>query len=165
MLCTSKHATRKGNQPCTRRNITYKGTCSKCKESQQTTEYIGESGADMYDRGRKHLQLWKACHPDSWMMCHYVDKHADTQKDMTTYTFEVIKYHRSALERQVEEACLKKWLKADPKVENLNSKCEYNRCIIPKLGSVGNMGDPQPKNLKRMQQIRSGNGCLNTQYK
>lgn len=47
---------------------------------------------------------------------------------------EVIKYHRTAFERQVQEACLIKWSMADPGIRNLNRKFEYNRSIIPELG-------------------------------
>ena len=47
---------------------------------------------------------------------------------------EVIKYHRTAFEHQVQEACLIKWSMADSGTRNLNRKLEYNRSIIPELG-------------------------------
>ena len=89
----------------------------------------------MFSRAKRHHQLWEAGSEKSFMMRHYIQHHEDVPKDQVEYSFEVLQYHRSAFERQVQEACAIKWSREDPGVLNLNRKLEYNRSIIPEIGT------------------------------
>ena len=68
-LCWTKRLTgKKKRQSCTRRNLTYRGECLLCggDDGSPKAEYIGETGADMFTRGRKHHQLWMSGSENSW---------------------------------------------------------------------------------------------------
>ena len=170
-VCISKPITMKSGQSCSRRSLTYRGTCFICKDSDSlpTAEYIGETGADLYTRSRTHQRLWERADIRSWMLRHYVLTHQDIERSQVEFTFEAIKFHRTAFKRQVQESCLIKWSKQDPEKNNLNNKCEYNRSIIPELGAATNPTttemEEERKTIEKVKEwkVRNGFGELKTE--
>ena len=150
-LCESKVITGKTKQSCTRRNLTYRAECLFCKESEvlRPAEYIGETGTDLYTRAKRHYQLWVRGDTSSWMLRHHFETHKEVPREDVHFSFEAIKYHRTAFERQVEEACLIKWSRGDPGINNCNLKLEYNRSIVPELGDMG----ATPEDIKKSETI------------
>ena len=65
------------------------------------------------------------------MLKHIVDKHGETNPDNVEFRMMVLQYHRTALERQVSELIK---IQTYRKHHILNSKSEYNRCAVPRLG-------------------------------
>ena len=123
-VCESKGTTGKWGQSCTRRNLTYRVVCLHCKETEglKIAEYIGETGTDLYTKSKRHYQMWIWGDAQSWMMRHHMDIHPETPREEIRWTFEDIRYHRTAFERQVEEACLIKWSRGDSGINNCNQK-------------------------------------------
>ena len=68
------------------------------------------------------------------MWKHKVMRHPDEE---VTFTMKVIKKHKSAFERQVQESVLIELNQVDGNI--LNSKSGFNRCLIPRLTVM--MGD------------------------
>ena len=64
------------------------------------------------------------------MLKHHLRSHPDRNLGDMAFTFSIKSHFSSAFRRQVGEAVAIKMSIADPKVLNLNSKLEYNRCLI-----------------------------------
>ena len=128
MICN----TGEKNGDCRRRNVCYQTWCQICKEKGRDTMYLGETGRTGYERAREHVGDWKSRKEDSHMHEHGEKEHRDTEGG-PHFGMKILKSHRSALERQIHEAVLisNSWQK-----EILNSKQEYNRCIIPRLAVI-----------------------------
>ena len=67
------------------------------------------------------------------MVKHYIDKHEGEEMDEEMFAVKVIRYTRSAFERQILESFLIH--DKNSKSDILNSKSEYNRCALPRLTS------------------------------
>ena len=67
------------------------------------------------------------------MLKHYIEKHSNVEiKDMK-FSVKVLRSYFSAFERQIGESVyINNYLKQG--IELMNSKNEYNRCIIPRIG-------------------------------
>ena len=52
---------------------------------------------------------------------HYVRHHQDVPKEDARFTYEVLKFHRSAFDRQVHEALQIKWSKSDPAIISVST--------------------------------------------
>ena len=93
----------KGNSKCRKNNIVYKSSCNwwVAKGSNQGT-YIGESGRSLYELSQELLadamarktssHIWK-----HWALCH------GSSMTKPKFSFNLIRVHRSCLERQVHE--------------------------------------------------------------
>ena len=67
------------------------------------------------------------------MIKHFIEKHRDMKMEEMKFSVRVLKNYRSAFERQIGESIFINYnLKQGTAL--LNSKNEYNRCIIPRLG-------------------------------
>ena len=88
---------------------------------------MGETSRSGYERGTEHMRDKMSMKETSHMNTHDVEAHGDIENK---YSMKVVRGHRSALSRQIHEAVLisNSWGK-----NLLNSKFEYNRCIIPRL--------------------------------
>ena len=106
---------------CNRRNLVYRATCTLCEDQRKAdleeaaergeeegfvsrrkvAEYIGESGRSIYRRGKEHLELWSREEETSFMMKHLVQHHSSRPKEDLRFRFEVIKFFRTAFERQI----------------------------------------------------------------
>ena len=119
----------KGGGNCQKRNITYKTECQSCQErSGKERIYVGESARTAYERGQEHSQDYLKLKEDSHMYKHWVEEHQGEQRPI--FSMKVIRSHVSAFARQIHEAvCIE--INAS---KTLNSKGEYNRCQLPRLG-------------------------------
>ena len=66
------------------------------------------------------------------MLKHILDKHKGKQPGEVKFLMKAVKFHKSAFERQIQEAVL---IQANRAHHLLNSKSEYNRCALPRLGT------------------------------
>ena len=78
--------------------------------------------------------------PRSHMLKHYVNSHMNIKLEEMKFKMRVVKRYRSAFERQIGESIyinsnLRKGFNL------LNSKNEYNRCSLPRLGISLSMKD------------------------
>ena len=116
------------NGDCRRRNLVYKTQCGECKEKGKDTVYVGESARTGYERGLEHQKDAKQKKENSHIATHCAENHSGQGREK--FSMKVMRTHRTALTRQIHEAvvianCWNKNL--------LNSKQEYNRCIIPRI--------------------------------
>ena len=128
MICN----TGEKNGDCRRRNVCYQTWCQICKEKGKDTVYLGETGRTGYERAKEYVGDWKSRKEDTHMHEHGEKEHRDTEGG-PHFGMKILRAHRLALERQIHEAVLisNSWQK-----EILNSKQEYNRCIIPRLSII-----------------------------
>ena len=115
---------------CRRRGVVYQTQCIDCKEkSGRQSVYVGETSRTAFERGTEHARDRKSRREDSHMYLHTEEEHPGGE-DRIKFEMKVIRSHQSALSRQIHEAVLiaNSWNK-----NLLNSKSEYNRCIIPRL--------------------------------
>ena len=66
------------------------------------------------------------------MWKHTTLKHGNKEK-LPSFSFKIIKFFNTTLERQVYEAVQLRILAETPGLEIMNSKGEYNRCKIPRV--------------------------------
>ena len=114
---------------------------SECKDDDRQTKevvatpvkYIGETSRSAYERLREHYKDFENLSTKSHMIKHYIECHRDIKKEEMRFNVKVLKTFRSAFERQIGESVYINFnLKNGSKL--LNSKNEYNRCIIPRIG-------------------------------
>ena len=132
----------KGN--CRKRSVTYETSCDTCRAAnaqagiestpQNVSKYIGEASRSAAERSAEHLADFRAEKEESHIWKHKVVSHPDEE---VTFTMKVIKKHKSAFERQVQEFILIELNQVDGNI--LNSKSGFNRCLIPRLTIM--MGD------------------------
>ena len=137
MLCQTKLTSEEQPKSCYKRNAVYQISCSECDALAKTDEtkmrslYIGETCRSSFERGREHLDAREDLKPDSHMLKHVLLHHEEKQ-DEVHFDMTIKKFHRSAFERQVHESVI---IQASRNNSNLmNSRAEFNRCSIPRLG-------------------------------
>ena len=125
---------------CRVRNIIYQNICIPCKDAEKSTRYIGESARTMYERGQEHAEDAKNPSKLSHMRDHVEQCHQELSEVLQRdpgkiFSMQLIKPARSALSRQLREAV---------EIANnitggvlLNSKEEFNRCLIPSIQVLG----------------------------
>ena len=131
---------------CRKRNLVYKTQCLVCKEQGREALYVGETARTAYERGREHHQDRRSHSEKSHMYCHSMEEHSQSE-EQPQFSMKVYKTHRSALARQIHEAVViaNSW-----DIKLLNSKSEYNRCIIPRISvMVGQKEDTGSKITER----------------
>ena len=127
-----------GNGECRRRSVTYMTTCDLCRANnaaagvQDTAEnvaaYWGEASRSAAERSAEHLQDYRAKNEDSHIFKHQQIEHPDQE---VTFTMKVLRKHKSAFSRMVEESTLITLNQNSSKI--LNSKSGFNRSQIPRL--------------------------------
>ena len=119
----------KGGGDCRKRNVTYKTECQTCQEkSGKERVYVGESARTAYERGLEHAQDFLNEKEDSHMQKHWTEEHQGEKRP--EFSMKVLRSHVSSFVRQIHEAvCIE--MNAS---KTLNSKGEYNRCQLPRLG-------------------------------
>ena len=159
LLCETKAKTGKNtSQSCTRRSITYMTWCQTCfemeveklegteveKEEQKNAIkyhlYLGETSRSAFERGFEHKDGIRKLNKANHFLKHLVDKHREEDWEKVDMQMKVVKYHRSAFERQIYEAVL---IQEYRHHHILNSKSEYNRAALPRIGIK--MGDKEFK--------------------
>ena len=137
-MCHTKAATGKNlDQNCSKRSLVYETWCYDCLKKKEEGvdggiyKYIGETAKSAHERGANHLYDRKNLDLGSHMLKHAVECHEDKQPEKVEFHMKVLAFHKSSFERQIDEA-----VKIQYNRENniLNSKSEYNRSSIPRLG-------------------------------
>ena len=102
---------------CRKRSIIYENSCIVCNPAEKKTKnkkdleddrrtpsiYVGESAGSLDERTREHLKDATDVQVESHMRKHWEIEHGDLQGP-PRFKMKVIKYCRSALERQIGEA-------------------------------------------------------------
>ena len=148
-------------QNCTTRSIVYMTWCQTCYDndveklegSKEEIEdkkkrikyhlYIGESSRSAFERGSEHLAGIKRLMSSNHFLKHLVDKHKNEDWDKIEMRMKIMTTHRKAFERQIHEAVL---IQEYRHHFLLNSKAEYNRSALPRLGLK--MGDKEFRKLE-----------------
>ena len=94
-------------------------------------KYIGETAKSAFERGANHTYDRKNLDLGSHMLKHSIEHHEGADPEDVTFHMKVLKYHKSSFERQIDEAVK---IQHNRKHNILNSKSEYNRSSIPRLG-------------------------------
>ena len=139
-------------QSCTRRSVIYETHCATCLEREterimsldleeqekkrmiseiKRYVYIGESARSAYERLWEPQRALKQLSPDSHMLKHIVAVHGEEEIEEIEFHAKIIKYTRTAFERQIRESTLIQESRETSHI--LNSKAEYNRCSLPRL--------------------------------
>ena len=102
-------------------------------KKRKVVKYVGETSRSGYERQIEHFKDYKNLYLRSHILKHYLDCHQDISLEKLEVRMRVIGRYRSSFERQIGESI---WLNSYLKegVIILNSKNEYNRCSIPRLG-------------------------------
>ena len=154
LLCESKQTHKSiENQNCHKRNVVYEMWCETCRQADEKEKpendkkeikmhkYIGESSRSCHERGFEHQQDCEQLKPGSHMLKHILDKHEGKQPGEIKFHMKAIRFHKSAYERQVHESVM---IKENSKGHYiLNSRAEYNRCALPRLGTK--LGEKETK--------------------
>ena len=173
LLCLTKTLTGKDKKKdCTKRNILYELKCLTCEEKIRTEiegseddeeikkeklknmkvpRYVGESSRSAYERGFEHLDKLTTMNSKSQMLRHLVDMHEGQEFEEVKWGMFILKYLRTAFERQIEEAV---HIQQGAETGNiLNSKSEYNQSSIPRL--VTKIGDKETEMKEWEKEIKT----------
>ena len=94
-------------------------------------KYVGETSRSVYERTWEHTNSMKQLQTSSHMLKHMLEVHGEEEMEKVEFGARVLKFARSAFERQVMESVLIQ--EEREKHHILNSKSEYNRCSLPRL--------------------------------
>ena len=101
-------------------------------ERKKSVKYIGETSRSGFERSKEHWDQFENLSYKSHMLKHYAESHKDLELKDLKFEMRIVKKYRSSFERQIgESVCINHNLREG--TELLNSKNEYNRCIIPRL--------------------------------
>ena len=116
-------------------------------EKGKSAVYYGETARTAYERGKEHWQDGEKGIEESHMWTHQQEQHEGDGE--IRFGMKIVKAHNSAFSRQVHEA-VEIILSKNQTI--LNSKQEYNRCILPKLAVQ--MGDKFEGNTEDNQKFK-----------
>ena len=104
------------------------------KERQEVAlfKYVGETNRSCYERGFEHEAARRGFHKNSHMLKHIVEHHSEEDMRKIRFGMKAVRFHRSPFERNIFESVLIQNNRT--KHHLLNSKSEFNRCAIPRLG-------------------------------
>ena len=96
-------------------------------------KYIGETSRSAFERFKEHREDFKGIEAGSHILKHYLESHREIPMDELEMKMKVLKKYKNSFERQIGESI---WINHNLKEGTilLNSKNEYNRCSIPRLG-------------------------------
>ena len=128
-------------------NIPPQGKCDSDNPGGEVTlyTYIGESSRSAHERGFEHLRDAREFNPTSHILKHILDKHPSSKPEDVHFDMKIIRKHQSPFERQIFESVIIQ--KMREKHHLLNSRSEYNRCALPRLGLQ--LGDKEFKARSR----------------
>ena len=152
--CWTKIRTGKNKtQDCTKRNCIYETWCISCWEKDVTRveemckedeemkkvmmkkikvhKYIGETSRSVYERTWEHTHSMEQLQTSSHMLKHMLEMHSEEEIKDVEFGAKVIRFTRTAFERQVMESVLIQEEREQHHI--LNSKLEYNRCSFPRM--------------------------------
>ena len=116
-------------------------------------KYVGETARSCYERQQEHFKDYTNLNLRSHILKHYLDCHRDIKLEELEFRVRVIGRFRSSFERQIGESI---WLNSYLKegITILNSKNEYNRCRIPRLGLELNSTDALEDYKEKQEEMR-----------
>jgi hypothetical protein len=112
--------------------------------------YIGETCRSAYERGFEHIDDIRQLKPSSHLLKHLVDQHEGEDFGQVDFRMEIVTYSRTAYERQIMEAVQ---IQHHREHNLLNSKAEFNRSAIPRLGLK--MGGKEYKEKQQEEKIEN----------
>ena len=78
--------------------------------------------------------MHKGLNTDSFILRHKLKEHREMEEEqLPRVAFEIIKYHRTAMERQIFESLMIRKSMKNKRNTTLNNKLEYNRCVLPDI--------------------------------
>ena len=148
LMCTTKVETGKNkNQSCSNRNALYETWCETCelrekekadqkqgKKNRVTrmVKYVGETARSCHERGGEHIDDMKQYRTSSHLLKHCLTFHEHEDFQEVKFRMKAVRFHRTAFERQIHESV--RIQQERERHELMNSKSEYNRCALPRLG-------------------------------
>ena len=130
------HCGRKNCAPCDTKpgkckspNISYRITCQTCKVIGVKATYIGESSRTFFDRAKDHTNALKAKNSKYGIVKHWMECHP-LMEEPPKFSFNLIKSHKSAMDRQIFEALA---IEAEDCQISMNNKAEFGRNFIPRM--------------------------------
>ena len=104
----------------------------KEKKERPEVKYVGETSRSGYERMREHFRDFENLSTSSHMLKHFIEKHRNIKKEDMRFGVKILRSYNSAFERQIGESVwINDYLRNG--VQMMNSRNEYNRCIIPRL--------------------------------
>ena len=154
MYClTSKEATFSCRTP----GVGYSITCELCSAGGLVSKYQGETGKNLYARGRMHIQEFKASTQSNCMVIHNRIFHPQlvcVPGDETfNFRMEMTGVFKTPLDRQVDEAMR---IKNDKVDHIMNSGSEWRADSIPRAAFSAPGLDNRMEISQRKQQIGGG---------
>ncbi len=140
-ICTEGNEKMVGR--CYTRNVTYKSTCSLCKDLGVASTYIGETSRSVLERELEHRQDAQGSSENSHRRSHIESAHPERSHEDPNkhFVIEIMKTHKSSFQRLVHEA-----LEIRRGGESLlNKKEEYCRNLLPNLQLEFPMSKKQEK--------------------
>ena len=145
MCETSQETKGVKSQDCSKRNILYETWCQDCKQADEDEaiikgddpkkiplyKYLGESARSGFERGTEHMEDRRLLDTGSHMIKHLLDRHRGENFDDIKFRMRVLRYHRSAYERQIHESVAIQTQRKHHHI--LNSKSEFNWCALPRM--------------------------------
>lgn len=134
--CTLCEARRQGDETvsgsCKSKSITYQTICKLCKDQGKETIYVGGSGRSIFERGKEHVKNSLSQKAKSHIREHIETDHPGQEPEIGSFKFSITGTYHSALDRQLAEA-IKIRRAQNTRAKVLNSKFEFNRCVIPAI--------------------------------
>ena len=133
----------------------YDDFCDQCKEAGENYQFIGETGRSIGERLEEHWAQFSIGSDGSHILNHQKEIHDGSEEPRMTV--KKVKKCRDALTRQVSETIHIKMLsKRGTKL--LNSKVEYNRCLLHTLAVMGqggkvNVEEDAGKHRKKLEEL------------
>ena len=104
--------TGKGKWDCRKRSLVYETFCLRCKAAVESgvpdakeAIYPGETARSGSERAKEHFDDYKDNKESSHMVKHFTSSHREDQ-ERPQFGMRVVRYHTSAVHRQIHEACL-----------------------------------------------------------
>jgi hypothetical protein len=151
--CMAKEKDEKiAKKNCSKRNLVYITWCETCKlrdleemkkeageeinrgaleDKIKLHMYVGETARSVHERGFEHLDDIRQLKTSSHLLKHLLDKHENETWNEIDFRMEIKTFSRTAFERQIMEACQ---IQHHRDQHLLNSRSEFNRSAIPRLG-------------------------------
>ena len=151
---------------CFKRNILYESHCGVCEDRRGTDTvkkrkrkydelpeshdiYVGETSRSLYERALEHIRDGKAGKEDSHIAKHWRESHPN--EECPEFRFKLVRGFKDSLSRQISES-----VRIDMRGNVLNSKTEYSRCRLPRLGIEKNEEEMR-KSLREVDESRKYN--------
>ena len=112
---------------CRKPGVGYRIVCTLCGTNGTVAQYQGESGRNLFTRGKEHLREFRGNNSSNCMVIHSRTHHEGS--DQFTYKMESTGFFRTPLDRQLDESMRLKFSGADI---TMNSGSEWRGVAIPR---------------------------------